>query len=186
MGKTIGKAGVTATAAVTVDPTLTAAKVDFQLGNRTVCTDTAAPFTCFIAATGAETGKQTVLATVTDSAGQTASASAATTVSRFRSTASIHIKRGKSKRRIIRTISGRLSFSKRVTKAQGCSTGTVTLSITKNGNTLFPLNQVPLRPSCSYALRFKIPKTRRHRFAVSLSFGGNQVLLPTRNKRRFK
>ncbi len=86
----------------------------------------------------------------------------------------------------MRTIKGQVVLPARVSKDQGCSTGTVTLTVDLNGNTLFPLTQVPLSSDCSYALSFKVAKTKKHKFAVDASFGGNSVLLPTSYSRRFK
>ena len=187
--------GAAVGATATVDPTLTASKVEFKLGTRTVCTDTAAPFTCDILPNGDEVGSQTVQAVLTDSASQTATDSADTTVGRFTpNKLTIDIKKGKSKKKkkkkgkkkLIRTIQGEVYPPNRVTKDQGCSTGTVTLTVEENGNTLFPLTQVPLGSDCTYSLTFKVPKTKKHKFAVDASFGGNSVLLPTSNSKRFK
>ena len=36
------------------------------------------------------------------------------------------------------------------------------------------------------SVSFKVPKTKKHKFAVDASFGGNSVLLPTTNSKRFK
>lgn len=185
--------GVTVGATATVDPTLTASKVEFKLGNRTVCTDSTAPFSCEILPNGDEVGSQTVQAILTDSDSQTATDSADTTVGRFtpnKLTIDVHKgkskKKKKGKKKLIRTIQGEVYPPNRVSKDQGCSTGTVTLTVELNGNTLFPLTQVPLGSDCTYSLTFKVPKTKKHKFAVDASFGGNSVLLPTTNSKRFK
>lgn len=188
------EAGATVGADVTVDPLLTATSVEFKLGNRTVCTDTAAPYSCAILPTGAEVGSQTLQAILTDSADQTAADSEATKVDRFkpkRLTADVvrpkkKGKKKKGKKRMVRTIKGQVVPPDRVSKEQGCSTGTVTLTVELNGNTLFPLTQVPLQPDCSYALTIKIAKTKKHKFTLEAGFGGNSVLYPTSYSRRFK
>jgi hypothetical protein len=65
--------GATVGATTTVDPTLTIDGVEFKLGDRTVCTDTSAPYSCEILPTGAEVGSQSVQAILTDSNDQVAS-----------------------------------------------------------------------------------------------------------------
>ncbi|MFN8113966.1 MAG: Ig-like domain-containing protein [Solirubrobacterales bacterium] len=188
--------GATVGADVTVDPTLTAKNVVFKLGNRTVCTDTTAPYSCEILPTGAEVGTQSIQAIVTDSIDQTAADSESTEVSKFETTLSIEhtgktIKpRGNSAKKgkgfLVRKVTGEVSLHPRVTKAQGCSTGTVTLNVTRNKETLFPFVEVPLNQNCKYSLKFKVKKTQRHKFGVDASFSGNSVLLPASNKARFK
>ncbi len=194
----IPEAGTTVGADVTVDSTLTATGVAFSIGDRKVCTDTTAPYSCEIQPTGAEVGTQTLRATVTDSANQTATAEAETSVAKFATTAlTIKVKgkvlKGKKPKkgekrqdRLQRTISGGISFSNRVTQAQGCASGSVTLTVEKNGSSLFPYTQVPLNSNCGYVLKFKVPKTKKHNFTVEATFGGNSVLLPISNNRRFK
>jgi hypothetical protein len=198
----IEESGATVGADVTVDPTLTVKNVEFAIGTRTVCTDDTAPYQCEILPKGDEVGAQSIRATVSDSDDQSASDSADTDVSKFatesiginvkRSTerAGRHAAKGKARKagkvRLVRNISGQIHFSPRVTPEQGCATGTVTLTITENGNSLFPLTQVPLSKACGYGLQFKVPKTKKHKFKVEASFGGNSVLLPISNKRRFK
>lgn len=186
--------GATVGADVTVDPTLTATHVEFKLGDRSVCTDTSSPYSCEILPTGAEVGSQSLRAIVVDSGSQEASDSADTTVGRFapkRLTADVirgksKGKKKKGKKKLVRTIKGQVVTPDRVTKEQGCSTGTVTLTVELNGNTLFPLTQVPLGSDCSYSLTIKVPKTKKHKFSLDASFGGNSVLLPTSYSRRFK
>lgn len=186
--------GATVGADVTVDPTLTADGVVFKLGTQTICTDTSAPYSCEILPTGGDVGAQTITATVTDSDDQTATDSADTQVSKFATDLSItstgktikpkNKKAGKGF--LVRKISGSVSLHPRVTQAQGCATGTVTLTVTQNKETLFPLTQVPLSSKCKYSLKFKVKKTKRHKFAADASFGGNSVLLPASNELRFK
>ena len=212
----IDEGGATVGADPTIDPALTVGEVKFKLGNRTVCTDSSAPYRCEILPTGAEVGSQSVQAILVDSAAQSASDSADTTVSKFQTkelSIDIHGKRvrggrghkggkvhgggkpriggGKhhhhhGKARYVRKISGAISFDDRVSKADGCATGSVTLTVTENGSSLFPLTQLPLRPDCTYALKFKVPKTKKHNFEVDASFGGNSILRPISNNRRFK
>ena len=183
---TIPEAGTTVGATTTVDPSLSVSEVRFRIGTRTACTDTQAPYSCDLRPTGAEVGAQSVQAVVVDSANRSATATANTTVAKFATKAlSVKVKRGRAKSRMVRTISGKVTFNSRVTKPQACATGTATLTVYKNGSTLFPLTQVPLKANCTYALKFTVPKTRKHSFKVVASFGGNSVLLPARKTRRF-
>jgi hypothetical protein len=190
---TIPEAGATISADPTVDPTRTVAAVTFRLGDRTVCTDAVAPFSCQVLPTGAEVGTQSVQAVVTDSAGQSATAVASTKVAKFATRAlSISVKRSSLKNRrgkvtkLVRTVSGRVTFNSRVTRRQGCSTGSVTMTIYRNSSTLFPMSQVPLKSDCTYSLKFTVANTRKHSFKVKAYFGGNSVLGSARNTRRFK
>ena len=192
---TMGAAGATVGATVTVDPTLTATGVEFKLGTRTVCTDATAPYACEILPNGGDVGTQSVQAIVTDSEDQSAVDSAETSVDKFVPEAltidvakAKKVKRvqgGKRKVRLVRTISGEVRLPDRVSKEQGCATGTITLNVTENGNSLFPFTQLPMSADCSYALKFKVAKTKRHKFGVKAAFGGNQVLTQVRNDRRF-
>ena len=67
--RNIGRDGET----VTVEPVARqgVASVDFFLGNRLVCHDTGAPFSCLIKPLATESGKQTLRVVVTDRAGLT-------------------------------------------------------------------------------------------------------------------
>jgi hypothetical protein len=192
--------GATVGADVTVDPSRTVKNVQFKLGNRSVCTDSSAPYDCEILPRGDEVGDQSIEAVVTDSDDRTASDSAATKVGRFETRKlTLHVKRakaggsakargkgGKGKKKIVRKINGEIFFAQRVTKEQGCATGTVTLTVTQNGNSLFPLTQVPLSKDCGYGLSYKVPKSKKHKFKVEATFGGNSVLTPISATRRFK
>lgn len=66
---TVGPGAFTASATATDDKGV--AKVTFSLGNRLVCTVTAAPYTCEIAPLAAEVGSTTLIVVATDTAGQT-------------------------------------------------------------------------------------------------------------------
>lgn len=188
--------GATVGADVTVDPTLTAESVVFKIGTRTACTDTTAPYSCEILPTGGEVGAQSIQAVVTDSGAQTASDSAATSVAKFDTSLSIDVSgktikpKGKGKKKgkgfLVRKITGEVALHPRVTKQQGCATGSVTLTVTRNKETLFPYTEVPLSQDCKYALKFKVKKTKRHKFGVDASFSGNSVLKTAKNKARFK
>jgi hypothetical protein len=134
---TIGEAGTTLTAAPAADTAAGAsvAKVDFFLGNRLVCTVSAAPFTCKVLPDGSEVGTQALRAVVTDSAGQTATAEASTKVAKFTPDAltleaeALKVK-SKGKPKLRRKLSGKLKLPARVTPVQGCASGTVAITVT--------------------------------------------------------
>jgi len=128
------------------------AKVDFFLGNRLICTVTTAPFTCKVLADGSEVGTQALRAVVTDSAGQTATAEASTKVAKFTPDAlgleaeALKVK-SKGKPKLRRKLSGKLKLPARVTPAQGCASGTVAITVTRDGKTVLPSTQVASAPS---------------------------------------
>jgi hypothetical protein len=72
-----------------------------------------------------------------------------------------------------------------VTKRQGCATGTVTLTVLRNGRKLIGLEQVPLKRDCTFALRFTVAASAKHAFKATASFGGNAVLKAVKTTKRF-
>jgi hypothetical protein len=185
-----GGATISATPIVDTDAGASVQDVKFFLGNRLVCTDTTAPYSCDIAPHGDEVGSQSVRAVLTDSSAQTAEDDATVTVPRFTPTGlSVDIVRTKQgKKRYLRTISGQLGLPSGVTPAQGCQAGTVTLNVLRGGLTLFPNVPVALKPDCTYSFAFalKKPRKKKPRFEVDATFGGNTVLEPISNSGRSK
>jgi hypothetical protein len=191
---TIGEKGATLTAAPAADTAAGAnvAKVDFFLGNRLLCTVTAAPYTCKVLPDGSEVGTQALRAVVTDSAGQTATAEASTKVSKFTpdgitlDAEALKAKKGKGKPKLRRKLSGTLELPDRVTAAQGCASGTVAITVTRDGKTVLPSTQVSLGAKCTYSLTLTVPaKQSKSTFKATAKFGGNAVLLPASTTRRF-
>lgn len=172
--------GVVPTAAAGV------AKVEYLLGTRKVCTTTSAPFSCKIVPTGADTGSQSLRVVITDTLGRTAEVSRQVTVARFAATLSLStkskaVKGGKVKK----TITGKLKLPKAVTKAQGCKSGSATV-VVKSGSKTLSNSRVKLSKSCSFSKSITVKKTKKKvAYTVSAKFGGNTVLLPTSNDRRF-
>jgi hypothetical protein len=184
-----GGATVAATPTVDTDAGASVQKVDFFLGTRLVCTDTTAPYSCSVSPHGDEVGTQSLKAVVTDSASQTAEASATTSVPRFVPTGlSLAIVRQRlPHKRTQRTISGNLGLPSNVTPAQGCQQGTVLLDVTRNGVTLLPNVPVVLQPDCGYSYAFVLNKRKRKgSFAVNATFSGNDILVPASNSGRSK
>lgn len=185
----IGQGGTTVSASPTADTAhgATVAKVDFYLGERLLCTITSAPYSCSVMPLGREAGSQALRAVVTDSAAQTAAGNVTVTVSRFQPTGlSVKVFGKRSgKKRLIRTVKGSLSLPDRVSPAEGCGSGTVSVTVKRNGTTVFPLTQVPLASDCTYKLRFTVSKSKKKsRFRATARFGGNAVLMPVSNNRR--
>jgi hypothetical protein len=185
----IGQAGATVSAAPRSDAArgATVAKVDFYLGERLICTATAAPYSCQVMPQGSEAGAQALRAVVTDSAAQTAAGDAAVTVSRFKAKGLSAKITGKATRKgkLTRIVKGGLSLPGRVSPAEGCSTGTVSVTVKRSGKTVFPLTQVPLASDCTYRMKFAVPKLKKKStFRASARFGGNAVLMPVSNNRR--
>jgi hypothetical protein len=184
----IGQAGATVSADPSADAARGAAvaKVDFYLGSRLLCTATQAPYNCQVMPLGREAGAQALRAVVTDSGAQTAAADAAVTVSRFQPsdfTVKLSAKPA-SKKKIARVVSGAVLLPERVSPAEGCGTGTVSVTVKRNGATVFPLTQVPLASDCTYKLKFTVPKLRKNTFLATARFGGNAVLQPVSDNRR--
>jgi hypothetical protein len=190
---TLGAEGATFSATATADTAAGASvvKVVFSLGSKEVCTDTTAPYECKVVPTGADVGGQTLRAVVTDSVDQTAADEAPIEVEKF-TPAGLSLKvegkntgKGK-KKKLVRTLSGGLQLPAGVDAAEGCATGTVAITVQRNGNTIFPLTQVPLTESCTYKLKFTVAKKQgKTSFHATAKFGGNAVLRPVSTNRRF-
>lgn len=150
-------------------------QVELFLGQRKVCTLTAAPFRCTVLPTGADVGIQVLRAVLTDNAGASAEVTTRVLVGKFKPRKlSVSVTR--------KRISGTLSLPARVTAAQGCKSGSVGV-ITRRGGRILGDVQVRLRRSCKYST--KRPAGARRAFTVTARFGGNAVLLPVSKKRRF-
>jgi len=157
--------------------------VQVRLGNRVVCTLTAAPYACKITPTGADVGKQTLVATVTDNAGNTAVTTSEVTVPKFKATVSVKVKAGKAKHgKKKRTITGTVKRPSGVTASQGCK-GKVTVVVKRSGSSLLN-QQVSLTKKCTFS-RSVTASSKKQKFSVSAKFGGNTVLTSASTSRRF-
>lgn len=182
---TIGQNGATVNASVTAEAG--AKSVAFLLGARTVCTDTAAPFSCEVLPNGSEVGSQALRAVVTDNLDQSASADATVTVSKFKPAGlTLKAKRtGKKKARIV--LSGAVKLPARVTAAEGCPASRVNVSAKRGTATLYN-RQVKLNGACAYKLGFNAKKTknRKQKVRVKVSFPGNDVLSSATTTRKVR
>jgi len=154
------------------------ARVDFLDDERTVCSDTSAPYTCDYRPQGDDVGRNTLVAIAVDSSGQTASAVRSVVVPRFAGRLSARTTPSRDTRAPYRfTTTGRLTLPAAVTPAQGCR-GTVTVQI-KAGRTTVSTRRVRLRSNCTYRSRvtFRIKRRLRPRtLRRSVRFGGNAVM----------
>jgi hypothetical protein len=189
--KTIGAKGaqVSADAKADADAGASIAKVEFFLGNSSLCSDDKAPYNCTLVPTGAQVGRQTLRAVVTDSKGQTAEAQTSVRIEKF-SVAGfpIAVKAGRVKKpkpKLVRTLTGKLKLPARVTKAEACTSGTVTVTVTRGKSRVLPPTQVSLHRDCSWKLRFTATPVARSKFIATAKFGGNAVLKPASSVRRF-
>jgi len=183
----IGPGGATVTAEPRTDGARGAnvAKVDFFLGERLLCTVTAAPFSCGVLPAGREVGTQALRAVVTDSERQTGAAQASVNVARFAPTVlSVALTKKSGKKKISGFVKGSLGLPERVSAAEGCASGTVTVNLTRNGRKVVPMTQVPLASDCTYKLKFSVSKLAKNSFRAAVRFGGNAVLSPVSNNRR--
>ena len=97
------------------------ARVDFLDDERTVCSDTTAPYTCDYRPQGDDVGRNTLVAIAVDTSGQTASAVRAVVVPRFAGRLSARTTPSRDTRAPYRfTTTGRLTLPAAVTPAQGC------------------------------------------------------------------
>ncbi len=188
--KSIGAKGATVSAAATADSAAGAsvAAVDFLLGDKPLCHDTAAPYTCRVVPTGAEVGTQSLRAIVTDSAAQTASDAASVQIEKFAPKALTLKAKGRTRKgaepKLVRTLRGRVKLPQRVSPAQGCSSGTVTVAVSRAGHSVLPPTQVGISGKCRYRVRFTAP-VAPGKFKATAKFGGNAVLKPVSTGRRF-
>jgi hypothetical protein len=162
------------------------AEVRFLDDERTVCSDTVAPYTCAYTPQGDDVGRNTLVAIAIDSAGQTASAVRAVRVSRFAATLSARTTPRRDRRAPYRfTTTGRLRLPAGVTAAQGCR-GTVAVQI-KAGTKTVSTRRVKLRSNCTYRSRvtFRLPqRLRPRRLRRIVRFGGNSVVNATSARRQ--
>jgi hypothetical protein len=125
----------------------------------TVCTVSAAPYSCTWNPTGADVGRATLLASAVDADNRSSLASVRVRVARFKGTLT-QSRRG-------RRVSGRLRLPAAVERSLGCR-GKVTVRRGKVRRT------TALKRNCTYAVRLPAGRGR-----VRVSFAGNPVVAPT-------
>jgi hypothetical protein len=163
-------------------------KVDFYVGQRLVCTDTVAPYTCNYQPLGADLGRNTLIAVATDTAGQTAAALNTVVVPRFVPTAlSARTSPKKDAQAPHKfTTKGKVGLPTGVTAALGCAGGHVSVQFRVGKNTVSS-RRVATASDCTYksAVSFDVPKRlgNAKKLTVLVRFLGSSVLGPRSAKR---
>jgi hypothetical protein len=162
-------------------------KVEFYVGQRLVCTDTVAPYTCAYTPQGADFGRNTLVAIAYDTAGQTASSLNSVNVPRFvatRLTAKTTPKVAK-KFPATFTTSGKLVLPANVGNAVGCAGGHVSVQF-RAGKKTISNRRVATKPDCSYKskVKFRLPgRLHPKSLTVLVRFTGSPVVGPRAAKR---
>jgi hypothetical protein len=161
-------------------------QVVFYAGQRMLCVDKTAPYSCAYHAIGSDVGKQTLIAIATDSTGLTATTTRGVTVSRFKPSKLTASTRPRTDRKapFAFTTRGRLRLPSGVTARQGC-TGRVSVTF-RAGHKKVGTGSARLRSSCRFSLRVKVAlgsakksrskQARSQKLKVSVTFGGNTTL----------
>jgi Ca2+-binding RTX toxin-like protein len=161
-------------------------QVIFMDGERVLCTDTTAPYTCDYKPIDADVGKDTLSAIAVDTRQQTASALRTVKVGRFTAkklSAKTSPKKDSTAPFTFRT-KGTLSLPSGVTKAVGCK-GKVTVTF-KAGKKTISTRRATLKKSCAYSskVKFTLPgRLHPSKLRVAVRFGGNAVLAAKSAKR---
>ena len=160
--------------------------VVFSTGERTLCTDTTAPYECAYKPTSADVGRDTLVVTAVDTAGQTASAVRVVSVPRFKALSLSASTTPKRDRRAPYTFTtkGKLALPAGVAATAGCD-GTIDISF-KAGKKTVSSRRVALRRDCTYRSKvtFRLPRRLNpKRLNVVTVFSGNAVVEGIRAKR---
>ena len=163
--------------------------VVFFLGERQVCRDTEAPYSCLIKPLSSEIGSQTVRVVVTDTAGLTGQDSRQVTVPKFSprglrlDVASKKLKSGK----VRRTVTATVLPPAGVSRAAACADGRLA-TVVKRGKTTLIDRETELSDRCrAVVTRVTAPRaTKALRYQASVRFGGTTVLTTARKTRRFR
>jgi hypothetical protein len=176
---------------VTVEPVARqgVASVDFFLGDRRVCHDTGAPFSCLIKPLASEAGKQTLRVVVTDRAGLTGEDEREVQVPKAApKKVQVTITReALSRERVRRTVTVTVIPPAGVSRAEACAGKRITAVVRHRGRTVLN-RELKLDSSCrAVVLRTTIKATKRgSRYKASLRFGGSTVLATAQKTRRFR
>jgi hypothetical protein len=164
------------------------ARVVFFLGDRRVCTDTSALFSCRIKPRSSEIGSQTVRVVAIDSDGLTGQDSRQVTVPRFEpralrlNVASKRLKGGQ----VRRTVTATVLPPAGVSRATACEDGRLA-TVVKRGRTTLIDRETELDDRCrAVVTRVTAPLAKSLRYRASVRFGGTTVLAPVRTTRRFR
>lgn len=155
-------------------------KVQFLAGNRLVCEDPTAPYSCAYKPTGADSGKLTLAAIAIDGAQQTATALKPVRIGRFTPGLSEKISPSKDTKAPFRfRVTGTVGLPAGMTKAEGCSAGKVSVQV-KAGSKTISTRRVEITSNCTYSSTVSFNSRKRFGRAKSLKFTsrftGNSVL----------
>jgi hypothetical protein len=176
---------------VTVEPVARqgVASVDFFLGDRQVCHDTGAPFSCLIKPLASEAGKQTLRVVVTDRAGLTGEDEREVQVPKADpKKVQVTVKReALSRDRVRRTVSVTVIPPAGVSRAVACAGKRITAVVRHRGRTILN-REIKLNSACrAVVLRTTVDARKRGpRYKASIRFGGSTVLATAQKTRRFR
>ena len=176
---------------VTVEPNARqgVASVDFFLGNRQVCHDTGAPFSCLIKPLATESGKQTLRVVVTDRAGLTGEDEREVQVPKAGpKQVQVTVKReALSRTRVRRIVSVAVIPPAGVSRAVACGGMRITAIVRHRGRIVLN-RQIKLDSACrAVVLRTTINARKRGpRYKANVRFGGSTVLATAQKTRRFR
>jgi hypothetical protein len=162
-------------------------KVEFYVGSRLVCTATTAPYTCSYLPTGADFGRDTLIAKAYDTAGQTATSLNSVIVPRFVAnslTAKTTPKKAK-KFPATFTTKGKLNLPANVGNAIGCLGGHVSVQF-RAGKKTISSRRVGTKSDCTYSskVKFRLPgRLHPKSLTVLVRFLGSSVVGPRSAKR---
>jgi Ca2+-binding RTX toxin-like protein len=159
------------------------ALVRFLDGDRLLCEDAAAPFSCAYQPQGGDVGRDTLLAIAYDLAGQSATAIAPVSVGRFRAPLSLALTpaRDRSAPYAFKA-HGRLALPATVTRGQGCS-GKVTVTA-KAGKHTLATRHVKLSSHCGFSVTVRFHSRPATKLKFSARFAGNDVIVARASARR--
>jgi hypothetical protein len=175
------------TLAVTASDDKGVSKVVFLAGERVICTDTAAPYTCDYEPTDADVGRTTLTAMAFDTSQQTATAIRVVSVPRFKppKVTSTTTPKKDSKAPFTFTTKGKINLPSGVSAAAGC-TGTVAVTF-KAGKKTISTRKAKVSKTCTFRskVKFSIP-SRLHpkSLRVQSTFRGNAVLTSRASSRK--
>ena len=163
------------------------AKVDFYVGQRLICSVTAAPYTCSYLPQGGDFGRDTLVAIATDTAGQTGTALNSVTVPRFVANSLTAKTTPKTAKRFPATFttSGQLILPANVTNAVGCFGGHVSVQF-RAGKKTISSRRVATTTNCTYKskVKFRLPgRLHPKELTVLVRFLGSAVVGPRSHKR---
>ena len=149
---------------------------------KTVGSDTTAPYQIAYQPTGADVGRNTLIAVAVDTAGQTASAVRPIVLGKFTArSVTLSVKPARDRRAPYAfTAAGTIRRPAGVSGSQGCR-GTVRVQVTKGGRSI-ARRTVRVKRNCTYSVRIRVRSRGSATFRAT--FSGNSVLKSRRSAAR--